>query len=173
MFLLTQCGMGTETWRQEFPARKTPGVKAFPNLGHPWPLGLFHWGLEQSTPTPLSIGRPVGGNTEYRHGAVPWTGRRREARGTCGNSAGQSLQGPCATLEWLAVLPHLNGGGRLSPTCHGQMGFMSSPGLRLSRLPAAPSSLEPTAGLAACAEWQPLSCLKPSSSQRRHSLGRS
>lgn len=54
----------------------------------------------------------------------------------------------------------------------GQMGFTSSPGLRLSRLPAAPSSLKQTAGLAASAEWQPHSCLQPSSSLRRLSLGR-
>jgi hypothetical protein len=49
-------------------------------------------------------------------------------------------------------------------------GFTSSPGLRLSHPPAAPCSLELTAGLAASEEWQAPSCLKPSPSQRCHCL---
>lgn len=114
---MTQCGMGTETWRQEFPAGKTPGVKAFPNLGHPWPLGLFHWGPEQSTPTPLSIGRPVGGKTEHRNGPAPWTGRRREACGTLWQFCRTEFAGPLCDFRMVssvtapqwgrAALPHL------------------------------------------------------------------
>lgn len=156
------------------PSREDSGSESLSKPGTaPGPLGCSAGNLRNPCPPHHpSAGPSVV--TRSRNGAAARKGVGERPVAPCGNSAEQSLTtGPLCDSRRVSSVTRASLGGRLSPTRRGQMGFTSSPGLRLSRLPAAPSSLEPTAGLAACAEWQPLGCLKPSSSQRPHSLGRS
>lgn len=115
MFLLTQCGMGTETWRQEVPAGKTPGVKAFPNLGQllaPWAVPLGTWEIHAHP----SI---HGQARRWSHRAQKWSccleGCRRG--GYISNSAEQNLTtGPlCDSRRVSSVTRASLGGGSPHP----------------------------------------------------------